>query len=877
MQLRDALMFEKKFAKILVIFALTVFVIFLFDFLKVAYAEPQFLLRPIYVENFDSSLGMFKTRSLSNSSSNVVLVPSSSPQGGKAVLIFSNGSSPFPTYIYINFSYKSTLSLSFFANIVSQLDLQRNFVFLNFSHGSSSLILFRNSTGYISANSSNLNRPISSSFRMENGAWYRINLTYLINDSSLILIMGNTSSSYNVFKIPFNLNYYGTPITILSVGVLSTVQNSRGSLLVDNFIFSASPIINVSSPIAIPGEKIRIKGDYFKENDFVNVSLLLNNERTLLVYPVQTSSNGSFLFTVSLPLEIESGLYRIIASQKSINGEVIFHLGVIKPKIILNKTVPFSFYGYNFKPFSNISLSLFSVAPKIKILDLGHFISDANGSVFFKNITFPAYLKAGNFSLSISSGGTLDYCCYNFVKDFQITILPAPLNVLVKVQKGEYLRSQQVVIYAFIKYVNGTSISPSSRVYIEVLGPQIPVVVKSQMNYLSAIGGWVYSFKLPLSSPLGLNYATVTADDSYGNFGSNRTTFLVKPGLIQVSFSNLSSSYERPSLVKAYFSLSYPDGSSVSNGTYTMLISNSVYTKKFGLVYLSNYSYWLGAFMLSPSDPLGNWNVSLVGQDFQGNMLSETFSFSVLPSKLDIILFPINSSYYRTQEVSVSAIVRYPFTGEPLFQGTGIVFLRGINSSQSFNLIYNSSLWTCSFKIPIDAKVGSYNLTVFVTDIYSNNGSITKSIEIKKAPLKIYANLSKRSIQVGFDSVKIVIKAQYPDGTLFSDKDGNLSVVVIVGKSTKELQTYYSDGNWVSYLQTSLFDSGGEYLISIKAEDNFDNAGSYVVSMEASQLFAALSLGLIVVSFAVITAIFWRYTSSRKKPSAREAEFILFY
>ncbi|MBO3758056.1 MAG: hypothetical protein JTT14_03000, partial [Candidatus Brockarchaeota archaeon] len=504
---------------------------------------------------------------------------------------------------------------------------------------------------------------------------------------------------------------------------------------------------------------------------------------------------------------------------------------------------------------------------RIKVLALGNFMSNSNGSVFFNNVTIPAYLKSGNYSLSIFSNGTFDYSYYNFTKYFQVTILPAPLNISIRLEKNEYLRSQLVVIYVFAKYINGTSISPFSKVYVEVTSPQMPVVIKTQMNYISSISGWIYSFRLPLSSPLGTNYVTVTADDSYGNSGISKTSFFVKPGLMQVSSSNLSSFYDRPSLVKVFFSLSYPDGSPVSNGTYRILISNPVYTREYALHYSSDYKYWFCEFNIYPYDPIGKWNIFLSGQDLQGNFLSETFNFVVRPSTLSILLSPINSSYYRTQEISISALVKYPSTGELLTQGNGTVSLRNSNLHYVYALTYNSSFWVCSFKIPADIKIGSYNLTLFITDYYSNNGSITKTIEINNAPLKIEVNLSKRSIQVGFDTVKIVAKVQYPDGSIFSENDGNLSVVVIMGTVEKRLKAYYIGGVWVSYLQTSLFDPGGEYLIDIKAEDKFGNYGSYAVPINASQLFVALSFGLIVLAFAVIVAIFWRYTSSRKRSS----------
>ncbi|MGB9758276.1 MAG: hypothetical protein ACP5KW_00355 [Thermoproteota archaeon] len=866
---------NKKLLRLLVGLAFMVFVVFISDFFKVALAEPQFFLRRVYNQNFDSSLGEFRT--YPPNSSSITLVSSSSPQGGKAVLI--NGSSLVSTYIYyVNSSYKSTVSLSFFMNIVSQLDPQRNFVFLNFSYCGTNLTLFVNSSGYLSANRSKLTNSINSNFKIAKETWYYVNITYFINDSSLVLIMRNSSLTYKIFKMPFSISNYGPPVLVFSIGVLDPIKNSRGLLLVDSFNFSVSPILNIDPPIALPGETLRIRGDYFNGLDTVNISISLNRKETLLIYPIQTFSNGSFLFSVKLPSEIENGLYKVVASQKSMGGAVMFHLGVIKLQLILNKTVPFSFYGYNFKPNSSVSLSLFSVAPRSKVLTFGSFISNNSGTIFFNNVVIPAYLKSGDYFLSISSDGTFDYNYYNFTKDFQVSVYSAPLNVSIRMEKNEYLRTQLVVIYVFAKYINGTSVSPFSRVYVEVMGPQIPVVVKTQMNYLSSIDGWVYSFKLPYGSPLGKNNVIVTVDDLYGNIGIGKTFFLVKPGLIQVSSSNLSSFYDRPNLVKVFFMLSYPDGSPVSNGTYSMLISNSVFTKKYLLHYYPNYTYWFGEFKLDPSGPIGKWNLSLVGQDLQGNFLSETFSFIVRPSKLNLILSPINSSYYRTEEVLISALVKYPSTGELLTRGTGIVSLRNANSSYTYALTYNSSFWVCSFKVPINIKVGSYNLTIFITDDYSNNGSITKSIEIKNAPLRIEVNLSKRSIQVGFDTVKITAKVQYPDGSVFSDKDGNLSIVVVMGTATKKLQAYYTGKAWVSYLQTSLFDPAGEYLIDIKAEDKFGNYGSYAVSIDASQLLVALSLGLIVVAFAVVVAIFWRYTSSRKRPSSKkESSFELLY
>ena len=866
---------NEKFLRLLAGLVFMVFVVFVLDFFKVAFAEPQFFLRQVYSQNFDSSLEEFKT--YPSNSSSITLVSSSSPQGGKAVLI--NGSSLVSTYIYYaNSSYRSTVSLSFFMNVVSQLDPQKNFAFLNFNYCGTNLTLFVNSSGYLSANSSKLTKSINSDFKITKETWYYVNITYFINDSSLALMMRNSSSIYKIFKIPFSINSYGPPILVFSIGILDPIKGSRGLLLVDSFNFSVSPILNIDPPIALPGETLRVKGDYFNGFDTVNISISLNSKETLLIYPVQAFPNGSFLFSVKLPSEIENGLYRVVASQRSMRGAVVFHLGVIKPQSILNKTVPFSFCGYNFKPNSSVILSLFSVTPRSYVLTFGRFMSNSSGTIVFSNIVIPAYLKSGNYFLSISSDGTFDYNYHNFTKDFQVAVYSAPLNVSISMEKKEYLRSQLVLIYVFAKYINGTSVSPFSRVYVEVMGPQIPIVVKTQMNYLSSIDGWVYSFKLPLGSPLGKNNVTVTVDDLYGNIGVNKTFFLVKPGLIQVSSSNLSSFYDRPNLVKVFFMLSYPDGSPVSNGTYSMLISNSVYTKKYLLYYYSNYTYWFGEFKLDPSDPTGKWNLSLVGQDLQGNFLSETFSFIVRPSALSIVLSsPINSSYYRTEEVLISALVKYTSTSELLTRGTGIVSLRNTNLSYTYTLTYNSSFWVCSFKIPVNIKAGNYNMTIFVTDEYSNNGSITKSIEINNAPLRIEVNLSKRSIQVGFDTVKITAKVQYPDGSAFSDKDGNLSIVVVMGTATKKLQAYYTGQTWVSYLQTSLFDPSGEYLIDIKAEDKFGNYGSYATSIDASQLLVALSLGLIVVAFAVVVAVFWRYTSSRKRPSSKkESSFELF-
>lgn len=142
------------------------------------------------------------------------------------------------------------------------------------------------------------------------------------------------------------------------------------------------------------------------------------------------------------------------------------------------------------------------------------------------------------------------------------------------------------------------------------------------VTYNSGTGNWTVKWYIPYNIHNATDLSRYTfcllanyTEDTYGNKGpatsTNSTEFKVTPAVITVlSISTTQSSYARETYVTAYFTATYPDGSAVTTGNATIILTEADDTTTH-TIYATYSSRFEATYYLETTAQLGTWTATL--------------------------------------------------------------------------------------------------------------------------------------------------------------------------------------------------------------------------------------------------------------------------
>ena len=788
-----------------------------------------------------------------------------------------------PAYLSASFTgYAPTMGVRFWIKAIDHqggaptgnLSLAK----IQFFSPSVTLVILRNKDGLFRACFGNEDAT-SAQILMDPTHYYEINVYYATDDDTAKIYVARDDTgtlgllSSKTFSSPFRSGGVSVTLGIFNV----TSPWTYGTVAVDDFTLYASPMLNISKPIVNAGDTITIYGKQFKESSQVNLTIRSTAGQIIYSNPtVPTLGDGSFSQVVVLPSQMTAGLYYVSARQPL--GEVVFHLGVwgVLPSRT-NRTVPFNVTGYAARPGSAVTLTIDKVPPpSFQLLTGATSAYSPDGRFASSNIVVAASQPLGQYKAKIVVQGTIDYASYSFDDDLTFNVGPAPLTVTVQTDARQYMRTQIMRATAVAKYRNGTTVPSASNFLIDIRAGSQIIVVSTSMTYSSTQGLWTYERKLLDNWPTGLYVVTVTLSDPSANTGAGTTNFTVTAASIQAQF-DFEQVVQRSQTINISAILKYPDNNPVYQGTFSLIARHGTTSHVSSLRYYSAEDRWRASATITPSDPVGSWELVLSGADLAGNVLNMSVPFTVEPAVLDVASqVDLNMSYRRTTSITFQVVVRYP-SFDRVMTGTvnaTISFLGGTQSySTSLSFIPTAQAWRGSLRIPQDAPEGVYSVIVHATDPSENQGNLSRIISVVKATLRVDISADKTEFQVGFDTVRFTGTVYYPDDTVVMG--GTMTVEVAVGSTKKVIDMQPSaDGSWTGTMQTGFFDSGGDYTVVVRASDAYGNSGMTSFPLTASQLYVIFSLVGVALSLAIAIALIWRFRQSRAGgPSAVGVEY----
>ena len=774
-------------------------------------------------------------------------------------------------YVMATFaSYVPTMGVKFWVRAVTHGgDDNLSLAQIEFTNPSSvTLSLFRNRFGYFHAYIGS-NNMTDTAVQMDTTKFYEVNVYYTANDDTARIYVAPAGGTAVLLGTKAFATAFRGGMSV-KLGIV-TVE-SYGQLAIDDFSLYASPMLNVSKPIVNPGEQITVRGLQFKGNSQVNITIRSTTGELIYSNPtIATGVDGSLSQTVTLPSSMAVGLYYVVAKQPAhYSGELIFHLGVwgvLPPGV--NRTIPFNVTGYGAKPGGSVSLTIEKVPPpSVHILTASYTASSPSGRFVSSNVVLSASQPLGQYRVRMSATGTIDYASYSFEEEYLFYVSGAPLTVLVQSDARTYMRTQTARITAVAKYQNNTTVPQGSTFLLNVrVGAQV-VVVNTPMTYAQALGMWVYDLALTRGSPTGLNEVIVTVTDASANTGTGTTNFTVTEAAIQAQF-DFSETHQRSEILNISASLTYPSYLPVTQGTFRAVARCGSTSHIATMIYYPSEDRWKAMITIAPGDPLGNWVLVLSGDDVEGNSLNVSVPFVVVQAVMDIVTqVDLNMTYPRTTSLFFQVVVRYPSDLRMTLGAVNasLALMTGTQSySSSLSFFPSAQAWRGYLRVPQDAPEGLYTVVVTASDPHGNVGNLTRIVNVIKATLTVDIEADRREFQVGFDMVQFSGSVYYPDGTKV--ETGSVSLEIAVGASRKVIDLEQSAGGlWIGTMQTGFFDSGGEYLVLVRADDGLGNTGSTTFSVTGSQLYVILSLGGVALSLAIALALIWRFRQSRSGP-----------
>ena len=314
-----------------------------------------------------------------------------------------------------------------------------------------------------------------------------------------------------------------------------------------------------------------------------------------------------------------------------------------------------------------------------------------------------------------------------------ITVEAAPLLVVVTTDKKVYQKLETINIYANISFANGSLVTGGEALVEIYVEEQLYDTV--YMAYNAASSRWQASYSLTMESPTGVWHILVKA--SYANLSGVGECY-VKVVPIKLSISaEVAPSYRRGDTLAISAMVSYPDGSPLVEGSvtaYLYWIRGAGQQQLEAVIELSyEDGFWKGSYLITYSDDVGSWNVTIVAEDEHGNYGSFSTTTSVEKAELKVYAFSDKVTYTIGETIVVYAMIEYP-DGSPLTDAEKSYVICRIGGIAVANCTYDPTrkIWSATFEATSGLSPGVLLVEVKAMDKYYNEGSYTFSVNLVK-------------------------------------------------------------------------------------------------------------------------------------------------
>jgi KaiC/GvpD/RAD55 family RecA-like ATPase len=285
--------------------------------------------------------------------------------------------------------------------------------------------------------------------------------------------------------------------------------------------------------------------------------------------------------------------------------------------------------------------------------------------------SWQASLQPGSFNDTYGNLGPQTTLAGNFTIGV-VNISIAQLNI----GQTSISRTQTQTFSFTAKYPDGTSVRTGSA-QVRVTETDGTTSLLATATYNSSLAVFHATLKVPPNGETGAWAASIDPaafNDGFGNLGPSSgvaRAFTVMSANLTVSASIPIQTFTVGQVIPIYAIIIYPDGSIVTSGNVTAILSTSnTRVGKVTLTFVQGQSQWIGAYTVKSTDPSGVLLVTLKVSDPSGNTGQETISaiFSVPPTTPPPVAQSFDLYYFLIAAVAIGS------------GGSGLVLLRRINS-----------------------------------------------------------------------------------------------------------------------------------------------------------------------------------------------------
>jgi hypothetical protein len=307
---------------------------------------------------------------------------------------------------------------------------------------------------------------------------------------------------------------------------------------------------------------------------------------------------------------------------------------------------------------------------------------------------------------------------------FQVTPAKIALPVV-----GDLIfqRTEEAVFVIPTTYHNGDAFTNITRTMFEIINP---FGIKTSLPMTFNGSAYTGRVKFPTNATLGTWALQASVQDVYENAGSGAFNFQVTKATLRFGV-DYPKSVQRTTTLNVTAAITYPDGSPiVSSVALTISVGNLTFTPM--MKFNSTTEKWMGNYYIDQNAMLGQYNLTLIARDPEGNFGKFSGSSEVVPAAFLFVLPSRSSTDESLSNFELALYVTYP-NGTLLNNRVG-----SVNATYPFNststkllpLAFNQTdgRWNMFFSTP---EEGNFTFTFTASDHYGNAGIAVNAYNLK--------------------------------------------------------------------------------------------------------------------------------------------------
>jgi hypothetical protein len=312
-------------------------------------------------------------------------------------------------------------------------------------------------------------------------------------------------------------------------------------------------------------------------------------------------------------------------------------------------------------------------------------------------------------------------------ESFQVTSASIVLPV---VGDSTFQRTQEAVFVIPARYHNGNAFTNITGTRFEVNNP-FGARASLQMSFNGS--AYVGRIKFPVNATLGIWNLQASVRDVYGNAGSGAFDFQITRAILRFGV-DYPRAVERTTRLNVTARITYPDGSPIASGvTFTISVGNLTFTPL--MRFNATAGAWRGNYHIGQNATLGQYNLTLIARDPDGNAGRFTALSQVVPAVFIFVLPSKGSTGDSLSSFKLALYVKYP-NGTLLNNRVGTVNATyPLNSTitKRVPLAFNRTdgRWDMFFTTP---EGGDITFSFLAKDRYGNSGQAANAYSLKVTP-----------------------------------------------------------------------------------------------------------------------------------------------